>query len=280
MLARYADLPAPVSLAAQAIRPAAISFASVSVTFDTKDGQQVAALSEFDLEVQSREILTLVGPSGCGKSTALRLAAGLLAPTAGKIKTDIDAKRRGFENIAVVFQRPTLLPWLDILANVLYPVRIARRRITAEDRERAMALLALVGLADMHARFPDELSGGMQQRAAICRSLVLDPKVLLMDEPFGALDALTREEIQLDLLRIHAETRKTILLVTHSISEAVLLSNRVAIMSARPGRLQEMLTIDIAYPRSRHTLAEPAFVDYSQRIRERIFDRKTAGAHT
>jgi NitT/TauT family transport system ATP-binding protein len=156
------------------------------------------------------------------------------------------------------------------MKNVLYPVRVLRR-VTAADKARAMELLDLVGLADMAERMPNELSGGMQQRAAIARSLILDPKILLMDEPFGALDALTREDLQLDLLDIHASTRKTILLVTHSISEAVLLSDRVAVMSARPGRLQDLIEIDIAKPRSHETAAVPAFIDYSKRIRDDIF---------
>jgi NitT/TauT family transport system ATP-binding protein len=135
-----------------------------------------------------------------------------------------------------------------------------------------MELLALVGLSEAATKMPKELSGGMQQRVAICRSLILDPKILLMDEPFGALDALTREDLQLDLLRIHAETKKTILLVTHSISEAVLLSDRVAVMSARPGQMRELMEIDIGKPRNHHTASEPKFTAYAQRIRDQIFE--------
>jgi len=251
----------------------------VGVTFETRRGEPVVAVDDFNLTIMREEIVSLCGPSGCGKSTVLRMLAGLLKPTTGDIWIGGGAQERGFSEVAIVFQRPTLLPWLSIMKNVLYPVRVLRRP-TAADKARALELLALVGLADMSERMPNELSGGMQQRAAIARSLILDPKILLMDEPFGALDALTREDLQLDLLDIHANTRKTILLVTHSISEAVLLSDRVAVMSARPGRLQDLIEIDIAKPRSHETAAVPAFIDYSKRIRDDIFGpraKKEAG---
>ncbi|MDB5589079.1 MAG: transporter ATP-binding protein [Devosia sp.] len=247
-----------------------IELAHVGVTFQTKRGDPVVAVDDFNLTINKEEIFSLCGPSGCGKSTVVRMLAGLLKPTSGDIWIGGGARARGFSEVAIVFQRPTLLPWSSVINNVLYPVRVLRR-VTAADRTRAMELLDLVGLADMAESMPNELSGGMQQRAAIARSLILDPKILLMDEPFGALDALTREDLQLDLLDIHASTRKTILLVTHSISEAVLLSDRVAVMSARPGRLQDLIDIDIAKPRSHETAAVPAFLDYSKRIRDDIF---------
>lgn len=248
-----------------------IELFKVGVTFPTKSGTPVVAVEDFNLTIRKEEIVSLVGPSGCGKSTVLRMLAGLQRPTTGDIWIGGTENRKGFEGVAIVFQRPTLLPWLTILKNVLYPVRVLRGRPTREDVARAHDLLGMVGLSDMHERMPHELSGGMQQRAAIARSLILDPQILLMDEPFGALDALTREDLQLDLLEIHARTRKTILLVTHSISEAVLLSDRVAVMSARPGRLQDMIEIDIPKPRSHETAALPAFNDYSKRIRDDIF---------
>jgi NitT/TauT family transport system ATP-binding protein len=258
----------PVSTAASA-KPL-IELSHVGVTFETRRGPPVVAVDDFNLTIEREEIVSLCGPSGCGKSTVLRMLAGLLKPTTGDIWIGGGKQERGFSEVAIVFQRPTLLPWLTILKNVLYPVRVLRRP-TAADRKRAMELLDLVGLGDMAERMPNELSGGMQQRAAIARSLILDPKILLMDEPFGALDALTREDLQLDLLDIHANTKKTILLVTHSISEAVLLSDRVAVMSARPGRMQDLIDIDIAKPRSHETAALPAFIDYSRRIRDDIF---------
>lgn len=251
----------------------------VGVTFPTRAGDPVVAVEAFSLRIRREEIVSLVGPSGCGKSTVLRLLAGLQKPTSGDVWIGGDQKRRGFSDVAIVFQRATLLPWLSILRNVLYPVRVLNGRVRPHDIERARELLALVGLGDMAARMPHELSGGMQQRAAIARSLILDPKILLMDEPFGALDALTREDLQLDLLEIHARTRKTILLVTHSISEAVLLSDRVIVMSARPGRLQDEIAIEIGKPRGHDSAALPAFIDYSKRIRDDIFGpraRRTA----
>jgi NitT/TauT family transport system ATP-binding protein len=263
---KAAGLPAAVET------PVLIDINGVSVHFESQDGTRVTALSSLDLQIRAGEILSLVGPSGCGKSTTLRLIAGLQAPSEGTLSIHGGAKRRGFSEVAIVFQRPTLLPWLTVMKNVLYPVRALGRRITAADTARAMELLALVGLSEAATKMPRELSGGMQQRVAICRSLILDPKILLMDEPFGALDALTREDLQLDLLRIHAETRKTILLVTHSISEAVLLSDRVAVMSARPGRMRDLMEIDIDKPRTHHTASEPKFAAYAQRIRDQIFE--------
>lgn len=258
-------------LSTPATRPRAlIELSHVGVTFETQRGPSVVAVEDFNLTIEREEIVSLCGPSGCGKSTVLRMLAGLLKPTTGDIWIGGGRQERGFSEVAIVFQRPTLLPWLTIVRNVLYPVRVLRRP-TAADRRRAMELLDLVGLGDMAERMPNELSGGMQQRAAIARSLILDPKILLMDEPFGALDALTREDLQLDLLDIHANTRKTILLVTHSIGEAVLLSDRVAVMSARPGRMQDLVDIDIVKPRSHESAALPAFIGYSRRIRDDIF---------
>ena len=248
-----------------------IELSHSGVTFQTKRGEPVVAVDDFSLTVKREEIVSLVGPSGCGKSTVLRMLAGLLEPTSGDVWIGGDQNRRGFSEVAFAFQRATLLPWLTILKNVLYPVRVLKGRAVPDDVERAHELLALVGLSDMAERMPHELSGGMQQRAAIARSLILDAKILLMDEPFGALDALTREDLQLDLLDIHARTRKTIVLVTHSITEAVLLSDRVAVMSARPGRLQDLVEIDIAKPRSHDIAAMPEFINYSQRIRDDIF---------
>ncbi|MAQ85758.1 MAG: ABC transporter [Maritimibacter sp.] len=247
-----------------------IELAHAGVTFRTRTGEDLTAVEDFNLRIQDGEIVSLVGPSGCGKSTVPRMLAGLQEPTNGDIWIGGGKRRRGFSQVAIVFQRPTLLPWLSVLRNVLYPVR-ALRRTTADDRARAQTLLEMVGLGDMGGRMPHELSGGMQQRASIARSLILDPKILLMDEPFGALDALTREDLQLDLLDIHASTGKTILLVTHSINEAVLLSDRVAVMSARPGRLQDLIDIDIPTPRTHETSAHPAFHDYTRRIRDNIF---------
>ena len=180
------------------------------------------------------EFVCLVGPSGCGKSTLLRLVAGLVAPTGGTVSIGGTAVTEPRDDTGIVFQAPTLLPWASILDNVLFPLDMMGK-LDAAGRERARDLLALVGLAGFEGKYPRELSGGMQQRAGICRALVHDPDILLMDEPFGALDALTREELTIELMRIWQERPKTILFVTHSIPEAVLLADRVVVMSAAAG---------------------------------------------
>jgi NitT/TauT family transport system ATP-binding protein len=211
--------------------------------------ETVAALEEITLDVAENEFVTLVGRSGCGKSTLLRIVAGLLRPTCGSVAVDgvqVTGPRR---DIGFVFQQPALLPWRNVFDNVLLPVEIQRldRRQYAR---RAHDLLELVGLESFAKRSPWELSGGMQQRVALCRALVADPAILLMDEPFAALDALTREDLSLELQRIWDEYRKTIVFVTHSIEEAVLLADRVVVMTPRPGRIARVLTVDLPRPRS------------------------------
>jgi NitT/TauT family transport system ATP-binding protein len=252
-------------------RSAAIQFDQVSVAFQSRDGTRVSALDGFDLAVAEREFVSLVGPSGCGKSTALRLVAGLIVPTQGQVNVNVAAGLHGFARVAVVFQRPNLLPWKTILENVLYPATLVAADRLAELRSKARDLLAMVGLSGFAAAYPDELSGGMQQRAAICRALLLDPSILLMDEPFSALDALTREELQFEVRRLHQQTGKTILFVTHSISESVLLSDRVVIMAARPGRLKDSFSVDLPPERTAQTLNDRRFGDYAQRVREGIY---------
>jgi len=190
-----------------------------------------------------------VGRSGCGKSTMLRLIAGLLPVTEGEVRVAgsvVDKPRR---DIAMVFQRPALLPWRSVLDNVLLPTEIFGWS-RSEHRKRARELLDMVGLSGFEKRLPHELSGGMQQRVSLCRALIQQPKVLLMDEPFSALDALTREELSVELQRIHMEHSATIVFVTHSIDEAVLLADRVVVLSPRPGRIRKVLDIDIPRPRS------------------------------
>ncbi len=253
-----------------------ISLNRVTRIFDSRDGDQVVALQDVSLEIKRNEFITLVGPSGCGKSTLLRIVAGLILPSAGRASIGGEEIREPRPETGIVFQAPTLLPWATVLDNVLFPLRMMHR-LDATSRDKAMALLKLVGLAGFESKSPRELSGGMQQRVAICRALVHDPDILLMDEPFGALDALTREEMTMELLRIWSERPKTVLFVTHSITEAVVLADRVVVMSPRPGRIAEVIDIGLPRPRSFETEASPEFFEASQRIRKLIFGGRHVG---
>jgi NitT/TauT family transport system ATP-binding protein len=251
-----------------------ITLDRVSKTFASRAGE-VHALADVSLEIGERELVTVVGASGCGKSTLLRLVAGLVLPSGGRVAIRGQAVTRPRSEIGIVFQSPTLLPWRDVVDNVLFPLRMTGR-LRPDSRERALALIRLAGLAGFEGRFPRELSGGMQQRAAICRALVGDPEILLMDEPFGALDALTREEMSLELLRIWAERPKTIVFITHSIPEAVLLGDRVVVMSPRPGRIAEIIDVPLPRPRSFEQEATREFQHCAQRIRDLIFGARRA----
>ncbi len=222
----------------------------VGQVFDGREGQ-VTALEDIDLHVQSNEFVTLIGRSGCGKSTLLRLIAGLLPPTSGTVAVAGEPVTGPRRDVSFMFQRPALLPWRSVLSNVMLPVEIdAGDGSRAAYRDRAHKLLELVGLKGFERRLPHELSGGMQQRVSLCRSLIRDPQVMLMDEPFSALDALTRTELSEELQRIKMELSTTIVFVTHSIEEAVVLADRVVVLTPRPGRLREVVDIDIPRPRS------------------------------
>ncbi|HEX6355153.1 ABC transporter ATP-binding protein [Actinophytocola sp.] len=223
----------------------------VSRVFDGK-AEPIVALDGIDLEVGEHEFVAVIGRSGCGKSTLLRIVAGLLAPTAGRVLVAGEPVTRPRRDVAVMFQRPALLPWRSVLGNVLLPVEVHgldRQKHIA----RAHELLELVGLAGFAARLPHELSGGMQQRVSLCRSLIQNPAVMLMDEPFSALDALTRTELSAELQRIWWEHPRTVVFVTHSVEEAVVLADRVAVLTPRPGRLHELVEVDIPRPRTAHT---------------------------
>jgi len=225
-----------------------ITVSAASRTFKGKSGR-VEALKDINLTVGDGEFMAVIGRSGCGKSTLLRMIAGLIKPTGGEVSiagNRVVAPRR---DVAMVFQRPALLPWRSVQDNVLLPVEIFRWR-RSQHYDRAQQLLEMTGLAGFRKRLPHELSGGMQQRVSLCRALIQNPKVMLMDEPFSALDALTREELAVELQRIHMELGTTIVFVTHSIQEAVLLADRVAVLSARPGQLRQIVKIDIPRPRS------------------------------
>jgi len=259
-----------VQLAVSPVEQAVASRDAIAVRRLTKDygagSDAIAALRDIDFTVADGEFLSIVGPSGCGKSTLLKILAGLMPASDGEALlngTPIEGPRR---DIGMVFQSPVLFPWRTVLGNALLPVDVqglGRARMI----ERAKALIALVGLSGFEQRYPWELSGGMQQRVALVRALIHDPALLLMDEPFGALDALTREAMNVELQRIWLERRKTVVFVTHSTSEAVFLADRVMVMTARPGRIGDMLKIDLPRPRTLDVMTTEAFGTYVRRIR-------------
>ncbi len=235
----------------------AIAVRSLSKSYATRDGR-LTALEHITFGVAEGEFIAVVGPSGCGKSTLLKILAGLLPPSSGEALlrgTPIAGPRR---DIGVVFQSPVLFPWRSVLGNVLLPVDV-QGLPRARYAELAVELLELVGLEGFERRYPWELSGGMQQRVALTRALIHDPAMLLMDEPFGALDAMTREQMNLELQRIWLERQKTVLFITHSIPEAVFLADRVLVMSPRPGRILEDLRVEFGRPRSLDVMSTPAF---------------------
>ncbi len=242
----------------------------VEKTYRTRRGDLVRAVEDITLEVGENEFVTLVGASGCGKSTLLKLVAGLTPATRGTIHIRGAAVREPFPDVGFVFQQPVLLPWRSVLDNVLFSVEMLGLE-PRQYRKPAGDLLELTGLGGFETKYPRELSGGMQQRVAICRALLPDPSLLLMDEPFGALDAMTREEMSLELLRIWEERRKTILFVTHSIPEAILLADRVVVMTPRPGRIARILAIDLPRPRTMDLEFDPRFKAASDEVRGLIF---------
>jgi NitT/TauT family transport system ATP-binding protein len=253
-----------------------IRFADLEQTFGRNDGSAVTALEGVSFDVGRNEFLAVLGPSGCGKSTLLRLIAGLIFPTRGLVSIYDMRVTEPRDEIGIVFQRPTLLPWYDVLGNVTFPLRHKYGRVTAKDKVRAHELLALVGLSDFASKRIDELSGGMQQRVAIARALLLDPDIMLMDEPFSSLDALTRDEMSFELLRIWSERPKTVVFITHSIPEAVLLADRIIVMTPRPGRVREIIDVNLPRPRSINTLSEPTFHALANHIRGQLFTRAVA----
>ena len=252
--------------------PPVVRFAEVGQIFGEAE-RAIVALNDVTFDIARNEFLAVLGPSGCGKSTLLRLIAGLIRPTSGGVEIYGLPVVEPRDEIGIVFQRPTLLPWFDVLNNVTFPMRHKYGRVTPQERARAHELLALVGLADFANKRIDELSGGMQQRVAIARALLLDPDILLMDEPFSALDALTRDEMSFELLRIWSLKPKTVLFITHSIPEALLLADRIIVMTARPGAVREIINVDLPRPRSMATLSDPTFHALANHIREQLFAR-------
>ena len=247
-----------------------IRLRGVGKTYETKDGP-VDACGDIDLDIRQSEFVAIVGPSGCGKTTILKMVAGLVPHTAGEITVGGKRVERPLTEVGIVFQESILLDWRDVLSNVLLQIDI-RGMARGTYEPVARHLLRSTGLEGFEHKKPYELSGGMRQRVSICRALVHDPPLLLMDEPFGALDALTREQISMDIQRVWMEKRKTAIHITHSIPEAVLLADRVVVMGPRPGRIVEILEIDLPRPRRLDRL--PArFNDYAGRIRD-IFKAK------
>lgn len=227
-----------------------------------RKGVPVRILDDVSLSIADREFVSILGASGCGKSTLLRIVAGLVPHDGGEVRVVGQRVSRPVPDIGVVFQTSNMLPWLTVRQNLLLGTRL--RKIPKEKSEpRVQALLEMLGLSQFAEHHPHELSGGMRQRASIGQILALEPKVLLMDEPFGALDALTRDNLNVELLRIWQEHRQTVLLVTHSIEEAVFLSDRVIVMSARPGKVQQEVVIDLPRPRSPQTIKQhPRYAGY------------------
>jgi NitT/TauT family transport system ATP-binding protein len=254
------------------MNPTFIQIMGLTKTFSTMSGEKVLALDNVSVDIAEGSLVTVVGPSGCGKSTLLKMLAGLLSPSSGSITlagSKVVGTRR---DVGMVFQSAILLPWRTVLQNVMLPAEVLGMDEKAA-RLRAMELLETVGLGGFAAKYPAELSGGMQQRAAICRALLHDPKILLMDEPFGALDAMTREQMNLELQAIWQRSGKTVVLITHSIPEAVFLGDRVLVMTARPGRLARVVDVNIPRLRDLDVMATPEFGAAAKIIRELLHQK-------
>jgi len=248
--------------------PAIVAAEGVSLVYQTRRGT-ITALENLDLSIGRGEFFSLIGPSGCGKSSFLKVAAGLLPQTSGSMTLDGSPVRGPRREVGVIFQRPTLFPWKTVMDNVLLPAQTLNLDKDAA-RARADELLKLVGLDEFADNYPNELSGGMQQRVGIVRALIHDPDVLLMDEPFAALDALTREHMMIELQDIWMTTEKSVLFITHSIPEAVFLSDRVAVMSQRPGRIVQEHRVDLGRPRDLSTMANAAFNEICNELRAEL----------
>jgi NitT/TauT family transport system ATP-binding protein len=277
MLDRYQELPKAQSV----ITVPNIRINDLSVRYRTK-GSAVTALEHVSLDIPPNSFVSIVGPSGCGKTTLLKVLSGVLRPSGGDVKFDnkslVEADLSG--KIGYVFQRPLLLPWRTAMENVALTLEVAKKSLGREERlAEARKWLELVGLAGFEDRLPNELSGGMQQRVSLCRALAFRPPILMMDEPFAALDEITRETMQEELLRLWSITESSVIFITHSISEAVLLSERIVVMSARPGKVDEIIDVPFPRPRGEELRGSSAFTDLVQYIRHKLRDSQPVGAN-
>lgn len=249
-----------------------IKFEHVSKVFETRS-QTIVAVQDYSMEIEKGEFISILGPSGCGKSTLIRMLDGIIDPTEGSIYIDgelVAGKKKKISKamlrkMGFIFQQPNLLPWYTVRENVALPLRVFG--LKGEEWEKKVDdLIAMVGLTEYANAYPYEISGGMLQRAGVIRAMVHDPEILLMDEPFGALDELTREQLNMELLDIWKSTGKTIIFITHNIEEAVLLSSRVYVMGTNPGRLVETITLDLPRPRELSMITQPKFIEYKQTL--------------
>ncbi|MGV8855959.1 MAG: ABC transporter ATP-binding protein [Devosia sp.] len=256
--------PVPANQAPHHARADHIAITGLSKTFNGRQGK-VQALQDINLNIKRGEFVSVLGPSGCGKSTLLMMLSGLLPTNVGRIMVDnkhIDAPN---PDAGIVFQQDVLLEWRTALQNILIQAEIRKSDMT-EAKARARQLLKMVSLEDFEGSYPKELSGGMRQRVSICRALLHKPPLMLMDEPFGALDAMTRDQLQIDLLRLCADNEMTVFFITHSIPEAIFLSDRVVVMSPRPGRIEQIIDIDLPRPRRLAMREEPKFIEYTREL--------------
>jgi NitT/TauT family transport system ATP-binding protein len=263
----------------RAVPPSATPFIHlhhVAKTYHTDDGP-VESLKPLTFDIRKGEFMAIVGPSGCGKSTLLKMVAGLLSVSSGEIVLGGKRVDGPPDNVGIVFQAPVLLAWRTVLDNVMLQIEM-RRLDRAAYLPKARALLSLTGLSGFENKYPWQLSGGMQQRASICRALVHDPAVLLMDEPFGALDAMTREKMNLELQRIWSETKKTVLFITHSIPESIFLADRVLVMSERPGSIAAIYDVGLPRPRTLGVMGSTQFGALAQTIRGHFYAQGTLDA--
>jgi NitT/TauT family transport system ATP-binding protein len=274
-------VPAASAVPSVPIAPAvpAVRLTGVHKTFRGHGGEPTVALQDISLEVAQTEFVSLIGPSGCGKSTLLRVVGDLISPTTGtaEVNGKPATQARLDRDYGMVFQAPVLFDWRTVEANVRLPLEIMKTS-GDEQHRRAQEKLDLVGLTDFFKHYPHQLSGGMQQRVAIARALVFEPALLLMDEPFGALDEMTRERLNGEVLKIWARTGTTVLFVTHSIPEAVFLSTRVVVMSPRPGRISDIVTIDLPQPRNEETRESERYFELVTQVREALRAQHGGGA--